>query len=119
MVQIMEIQNLRELCMQYILPLIICNVTLLINGAICGILRAEGASVRVTIATLLNVTAAFFNPLFIIGFDMGVSGSTTVKIDFKEFEFSRTAFRELLMINIPYSVQNGVRKFSNMIEKAS
>ncbi len=141
MVQIMEIQNLRELCMQYILPLIMCNVTLLINGAMCGILRAEGASVRVTIATLLNVTAAFFNPLFIIGFNMGVSGaawgtiagtlvstayltylfvsgSTTVRIDFKGFRFSRTAFKELLMINVPYSVQNGVRKFSNMIEKA-
>ena len=141
LIHIMGIEDIKPLCMDYITPLIVCNIAILINGALCGVLRAEGAAAKSTVAVLLSVTSAIFNPIFIIGLDMGVSGAawgtiagiavstaylsylfatnkTVVKIRLRNFRISIPAIKEQLAIGIPYSIQTTARKFSHMLENS-
>ena len=136
----MEIDDLRSLCYEYMMPLIVFNVLLLLNGTLCGILRAEGDAVRSTIATLLCITSAIFNPLFIVVLDYGIAGAawgtiagtavstiyllslfirktTLVNIRIRNVSFDKTALKELFQIGVPYSIQTGTRKLSNILEK--
>ena len=43
-ISLIGVGELRTQCFEYIMPLALCNVIMMVNGALCGILRAEGAS---------------------------------------------------------------------------
>lgn len=134
------IEHLKDYCIDYITPLMICNIVLLLNGALCGILRAEGAAARATVATLLIITGGVFDPLFIYGFNMGVMGaawgtiagtlvstayliylfasnSTVVKIHVRNFKLNLQIVKEHMKVGVPYCIQTTVRRFSNFLDK--
>ena len=140
LISLIGIKDLGDLCYTYLMPLILCNVLFILNGTMCGILRAEGATAKSTVATLLCVTSAIFDPLFIVVFKMGIAGAawgtiagtavsliylfwlfarkkTAVGIRIHNLILNRDIFKELLLIGVPYSVQTGVRKISNVLEK--
>lgn len=134
------IEELKDYCLDYITPLMVCNVVLLLNGALCGILRAEGAAAKATVATLLCVTGGIFDPLFIFGLDLGVAGSawgtiagtvvstgyllylfhsdsTVVKISLRNFRLEASILKEHMKVGVPYCIQTTVRRFSNFLDK--
>ena len=134
------IENLKGYCLEYIGPLMFCNIALLLNGALCGILRAEGAAAKATVAAILIITNGIFDPLFIFVLDMGVtgaawgtiagtmvstayllylfaSGSTIVKIRLRNFIPNMSIFKEHLRVGVPYCIQTTIRRFSNFLDK--
>ncbi len=140
LITLIGIEDLSDLCYTYLMPLILCNVLFLLNGAMCGILRAEGATAKSTVATMLCVTSAVFDPLFIVVLHMGIAGAawgtiagtivsliylswlfarkkTAVSIGLQKLPLEKMVFMELLLIGVPYSIQTGVRKLSNVLEK--
>lgn len=67
-----------DLCMSYMMPYVLLTFPIMMHNVFAGLLRAEGASKR---AMELSLLATVFNmildPVFIFGFDMGVTGAST------------------------------------------
>ncbi len=139
-IELLELHDVREMCYEYIMPLIWCNAALLVNGALCGVLRAEGATFRTTIASFLTMGSIVLNPLFIIELNMGVAGASwgtvvstfistaylvyvfktkknSINVSFRGFKPDLQVIKELLFISVPYGVQNSLRKLAGVVDK--
>ncbi len=140
-ISMMGAADLNELCRQYIDPMVICTLPLVMNGVVSGVLRAEGASKKSTImlltAAILNI---ILNPIFMFGLDMGVAGagwatavstlistivglrwyvkgSMYLSLSFKGFRFNWTEIREILFVAVPRATEFFLISFLAMIQR--
>ncbi len=65
-----------ESCMEYAIPLYLATFVIILNGAITGVIRGEGAARRsMYIQVLSAVLNMVLDPILIYGFEMGVAGA--------------------------------------------
>ena len=119
------VSEIKGLCWEYMFPIIITTVVSILNGAIAGILRSEGAAKK---SMIVLMSAAIINmvldPLMIYGMGMGLSGagwatviatviSTVIAfywymtnkmfltISFKDFHIKKDEMKDVLFVGIP------------------
>lgn len=80
-VDMMGVTDIREECHEYITPMIIGSVFIVLNGTVAGMLRGEGSAKR---STYVLVTAALthmvLDPVFIYGLGMGLTGAAVATV---------------------------------------
>ncbi len=81
LVDLMGVGDLRAECHQYIEPMIIGAVFIILNGMVAGMLRAEGAARKSTVvlmsSALLNMV---LDPVFIYGLGLGLTGASLATV---------------------------------------
>ena len=80
-VDMMGVTDIRTECHDYITPMIIGGVFVVLNGVVAGLLRAEGAARRSTYVLITAaVTHMVLDPLLIYGLHMGLSGAAVATV---------------------------------------
>ncbi|MDY5871659.1 MAG: MATE family efflux transporter [Candidatus Methanomethylophilaceae archaeon] len=63
-------------CVDYMMPMILCSVFIIMDGVFAGLIRAEGAAKRVMILLMsVSVINMILDPILIYVFDMGLMGA--------------------------------------------
>lgn len=72
----MGADEIRDECMDYIAPIVLCTIAFVLNGAVSGLLRSEGAAKKSTVmllvAAVLNIV---LDPVLMFWLDMGIAGA--------------------------------------------
>ena len=80
-VDMMGVTDIRRECHEYIAPMILGSVCIVLNGTVAGLLRAEGAAKK---STYVLITAAVvhmaLDPVLIYGLDMGLTGAAVATV---------------------------------------
>ena len=80
-VDMMGVTDIREECHEYITPMILGAVLVVLNGTVAGMLRGEGAAKRSTYVLIVAaLTHMALDPLFIYGLDMGLTGAAIATV---------------------------------------
>ena len=129
-----------EFSKDYIIILAIGSVFICLQIIFSGIVRSEGAAkqsmIGMSIGTILNI---ILDPIFIINFDMGVSGAaiatviggvastiyyiiyllktkkTNLTLSIKHFSAEKDIVKNVLMIGIPVSINNLLMSLSTIV----
>ena len=128
-------------CREYIDPMVMNGLILVMNGTVAGILRAEGAArksmVMLSLSAVLNI---ILDPLFIYGLDMGLSGagwatsiacliSTAlglywyargkmyINLSFKGFRPKLREMWDILYVGIPRASENMLISIISMVQR--
>ncbi len=126
---LMSLGDVADLCMQYITPIILSTPVFVLNGAVAGMLRAEGAARKsmaiLLLAAVLNIV---LDPVLIYGADLGLAGAgiatmistlaSTVlglywfmsgrmylRISFRGFRIRFDKMRDILSVGLPRIVE--------------
>ena len=118
-----------DLGMDYLRPMIICSLPLVINGVVIGLVRSEGAARK---SMIISITASVLNvvldPIFIYVLGWGLEGaawstclsiiiSTLVGISFylgkkmyiiphlRGFRFDSVLLKEISVVAVPFSIE--------------
>lgn len=76
MISWMNIGDIGSHCMDYIAPTVIFGTIIILNGALAGVIRSEGAAKKSMIVLLLAaILNMILDPIFIYGLNMGLSGA--------------------------------------------
>lgn len=137
----MGADSIKGLCHEYMAPLTLGTISLVMNGVVSGLLRAEGAAGK---STLVLLTSAILNmildPLLLFVLDMGLSGAgwaTTVSmtvstvlglswyvrnrmyvtISFKGFRMNTGEIRDILSVGVPRSMELFLIYFMSMVQR--
>ena len=119
-----------EACMDYALPVFFGIPGIIIIDMFSGLLRSEGASKRAMYIMILGAGLNIcLDPLFIFGFDMGISGaaiatmlsmyipiilvlywycirrSTFIRLSMKGFRFDSAQIKDILTVGVPASLE--------------
>lgn len=140
-ISFMGADDVRGLCREYIDPIVILGLGIVMNEVVAGILRAEGAARR---STVMLLTAALLNivldPVFMFGLDMGIAGaglatavsaiaSTSVglfwfargsvylRMSFRGFRFKTSQIREILVVGVPRATESFLISFMSMVQR--
>ncbi len=141
MISWMGIDDIKQECMDYIMPMIWSSVILIVNGAIAGIIRAEGAAKKSMVillsAAILNI---ILDPIMIYGLDMGLLGagfataiSTAVStligyqwyhrkrmyidISFKGYRVNIEQMKDVLFVGIPRVTESTLISVMSLIQR--
>ncbi|MFZ7121444.1 MAG: MATE family efflux transporter [Eubacteriaceae bacterium] len=132
-----------QLAKEYLIIIAVFSFVLVLQVSLSGILRAEGGAKEamngMVLGTLINIV---LDPIFILGFDMGVNGAaiatvignavgvayflsifirqkSILRISWKYFSFDKTIYADILKIGAPASLSNilmsVVSAYSNFI----
>ncbi len=117
--------DVKQECLDYIVPMVLCSLPIVVNGAVAGTLRAEGAARRSTVVLLVTaILNMILDPLLIIVLDIGAAGagwasgissllaaliglwwylrgSTYLRMSFKGFRPIWSQIWEVLYVGIP------------------
>lgn len=140
-ISMMGADDIRDLCLDYIVPIVVCTLPLVLDGVIAGILRAEGAARRSTVmllvATVMNVV---LDPLFMFVLDMGIAGagwatsistvasmlvglwwfargSVYLRMSFRGFRFDLAMIRDVMFVGVPKTVETTLISFMSMVQR--
>lgn len=140
-ISFMGADDVRDLCREYIDPIVILGMPIIMSEVMAGILRAEGAARRSTVmllvAALLNIA---LDPIFMFGLDLGIAGagwatsisalvSTMVglwwfargtvylNMSFKGFRFKPDQIREILFVGIPKATESFLISLMSMVQR--
>ena len=141
MISWLGLGEIGQQCKDYILPSIWSSVILILNGALAGIIRAEGAAKK-SMAVLLS--AAIINivldPILIYTFDMGLLGagiataiatavstligaywyfrkSMFISISFKGFRVKPDQMKDVLFVGIPRVTESTLISVMSLIQR--
>ena len=116
-------------CTDYILPVILCSTVFVLNGAVAGLLRAEGAAKK---SMMMLIVAPVFNmildPILIYVADLGImgasiatcistlistalglywflSGKMYLRISFRGYRVRWDQFADVLVVGLPRMVE--------------
>ena len=129
LMDLMSAGDVEPYCRDYITPVILCSAVYVLNGAVAGLLRAEGAARKsmamLIVAAVLNI---ILDPLLIYGLDLGLVGAglaTTIstfvstmlglfwflsgrmylRINFRGFRVRLDQMRDILAVGLPRMVE--------------
>ena len=128
-------------CRDYIDPMVVNGLILIMNGTVAGILRAEGAAKKST--TMLSVSAVLnivLDPVFIYGLDMGLAGAgwatsvsclvSTVlglywyasgrmylRLSFRGFRINTREMLDILYVGVPRASENIIISVISMVQR--
>ncbi len=129
MLGIMSVGDVGSHCIDYITPVIVFSTVYVLNGAVAGLLRAEGAARKsMTVLIVAAVLNIILDPLLIYGADLGLAGaglatslSTLVstllglywflsgkmylRITFKGFRVRLDQMKDVLSVGLPRTVE--------------
>ena len=141
MISWLGLGEIGQQCKDYILPSIWSSVILILNGALAGVIRAEGAAKK-SMAVLLS--AAIINivldPILIYTFDMGLLGagiataiatavstligaywyfrkSMFISISFKGFRVKPDQMKDVLFVGIPRVTESTLISVMSLIQR--
>ena len=140
-IDMMGVTDVRAECHDYIEPMIIGSMFIILNGTVAGLLRAEGSAKR---STCVLITAAIthmcLDPIFIYGLNLGLAGAayatvigmglgaavglcwyargkTVVEIKLKGYRPNRKEIMLVLGVGIPRSLEIFIISFMSMIQR--
>lgn len=129
MLSLMSADDIANLCLDYILPIVFSTPIYVLNGAVAGLLRAEGAAKKsmaiLIVAAVLNIV---LDPVLIYGADLGLagaglatsistlastvlglywflSGKMYLRINFRGFRVRPDQMRDVLAVGLPRMVE--------------
>ncbi|WP_400210321.1 MATE family efflux transporter [Candidatus Methanarcanum hacksteinii] len=141
MITWMGIGDIRKECADYIIPMVWSSVILIVNGAITGVVRAEGAAKKSMVillsAAILNI---ILDPILIYILDMGLLGagcataiSTAIStaiglywycrkmmyidISFKGFRVNIKQMKDVLFVGIPRVTESTLISIMSLIQR--
>ena len=141
MITWMGIGDIRKECADYIIPMVWSSVILIVNGAIAGVVRAEGAAKKSMVillsAAILNI---ILDPILIYVLDMGLLGagcataiSTAIStaiglywyrrkmmyidISFKGFRVNIEQMKDVLFVGIPRVTESTLISIMSLIQR--
>ncbi len=121
--------DVADMCMDYLLPVVISSPVFVLNGAVAGMLRAEGAARKsMAILLLAAVMNIVLDPVLIYGADLGLmgagiatavstlastvlglywfmSGRMYLRISFKGFRVRFDKMKDILAVGLPRTVE--------------
>lgn len=140
MITWMGIGDIRKECTDYIIPMVWGSAILIVNGAIAGVVRAEGAAKKSMVillsAAILNI---ILDPILIYVLDMGLLGagcataiSTAIStaiglywyrrkmmyidISFKGFRVNIEQMKDVLFVGIPRVTESTLISIMSLIQ---
>lgn len=140
-ISMMGAGDVRGLCMEYIVPTVVCTVPIVLNGVVAGILRSEGAAKRSTVmllvAAVLNIV---LDPVLMFGLDMGIAGagwatslatiastavglwwfargSVYLRMSFRGFRPRGDQMREILFVGVPKAAETTIVSVMSMVQR--
>lgn len=140
-IDMMGVTDIRSECHVYIEPMLLGSVFIVLNGAVAGLLRAEGSAKRSTYVLITAaVTHMCLDPVFIYGFGFGLAGAayatvigmglgaalglhwyvrgkTVVRIELKGYRPNRKEIMLVLAVGIPRSLEIFIISFMSMIQR--
>lgn len=141
MITWMGIGDIRKECADYIIPMVWSSVILIVNGAIAGVVRAEGAAKK-SMAILLSaaILNIILDPMLIYVLDMGLLGagcataiSTAIStaiglywyrrkmmyidISFKDFRVNIEQMKDVLFVGIPRVTESTLISIMSLIQR--
>lgn len=117
------------MCMDYTVPFLLCSFFIMMNGIWAALLRAEGASKKSMILSLIaSALNIVLDPIFIYTLDMGVlgasvatclsfivitiigfrwylSGKPYLRLGLRSVSFGREAIHDLAIVGVPCTVE--------------
>ena len=141
MISWLGLGEIGQQCKDYILPSIWSSVILILNGALAGIIRAEGAAKK-SMAVLLSaaVINIVLDPILIYTFDMGLLGagiataiatavstligaywyfrkSMFIDISFRGFRVKPDQMKDVLFVGIPRVTESTLISVMSLIQR--
>ncbi|MDO5861695.1 MAG: MATE family efflux transporter [Thermoplasmata archaeon] len=141
LIYMMGADDVRDLCREYIDPIVLGTLPMVINGVVSGILRSEGAAKHSTamllVAAVLNIV---LDPILMFGLDMGLAGAgwaTTIatvistcvglwwyargsmylSMSFRGFRPRLDLIKEVLFVGIPRATETTLISLMSMIQR--
>lgn len=140
-ISMMGAGDVRELCREYIDPIVLCGLPMILNGVVAGVLRAEGAAKRSTV--MLVVSAGLnivLDPILMFGLGMGIAGagwatslatiastlvglwwyargSMYLTMSFRGFRFRADMMRDILFVGVPRAVESTLISIMSMVQR--
>lgn len=137
----MSMGSVEDRCMEYITPIILSSVVYVLNGAVVGLLRAEGAARKsmavLVVAAILNIV---LDPVLIYGAGLGLmgaglatsistflstllglywflSGKMYLRINFRGFRVRLDQMRDVLAVGFPRMIEVFFIAFLSLVQR--
>ena len=141
MIDWMGTSDIKDLCWDYMGPLIITSIITILNGAVAGILRSEGAATK---SMIVLMSAAIINmildPIMIYPMGMGLAGagwatviatviSTAIAmywylagkmfltISFKGFRIKKDEMKDVLFVGVPRVTESTLISVLSLVQR--
>ena len=141
LISMMGAGDIRDLCFDYVAPIVICTLPAVMSGVVSGTLRSEGAAKRSTAMLMTSAVANMvLDPVLIFGLDMGLAGAgwatgissvislaaglwwyargkTYLSISLRGFRFRGDLTRDVLAVGVPRAAENTTNSFMSMLHR--